>query len=179
MSLQPLRWRRNSHDAVGKVTAGSLEQRLEHERDSLLRYALALTRNQDDARDLYQEAMLRVISAPQAPTAPPAYRAWLFRIIRNLWIDRVRFERRRANFHQDIAARAQTTTEHVEDRDLAIRDAFLQLSTEHQEVLALVDISGFSYKEAGEILSIPSGTVMSRIARARQKLFELLTREPL
>ena len=156
---------------------GLFEQRLGAERDRLLRYAFALTRNQDEARDLFQETMVRVISAPQVPAAQPAFRAWLFKIVRNLWIDRVRSNKRREVLHQHIAESASVVAEATVERHLAVRDAFSQLSTEHQDVLALVDIAGFSYKETGEVLSIPSGTVMSRVARARQRLFELLSAE--
>lgn len=176
--MRPCVRRGDRHGTVDGVRTRLFEQRLGHERNRLLQYAFALTRNHDEARDLYQEAMLRVVSAPQAPAARPAYRAWLFKIVRNLWIDRLRSDRRRADIHQHIADHTQVATEPVVERDLAVRDAFFQLSIEHQEVLALVDITGFSYKEAGEILAIPSGTVMSRVARARRKLFELLSSEP-
>jgi len=121
--------------------------------------------------------MVALISASDVPAAEPAFRAWLFRIVRNLWVDRVRANRRRDVLHRHIAESVSGVAEATVERHLAVRDAFSQLSVEHQEVLALVDIAGFSYKETGDVLSIPGGTVMSRVARARQRLFELLSDE--
>jgi RNA polymerase sigma-70 factor (ECF subfamily) len=52
----------------------------------------------------------------------------------------------------------------------SVRQAYARLSIEHREILALVDISGFSYEEAAAMIAIPRGTVMSRVSRARQAL---------
>ncbi len=57
---------------------------------------------------------------------------------------------------------------------LAVRTAFMTLSREHRDVLALVDIAGFSYEETAEMVGVPRGTVMSRVSRARQNLARLL-----
>lgn len=52
----------------------------------------------------------------------------------------------------------------------SVRQAFTRLSTEHREILALVDISGFSYEEVATMIAVPKGTVMSRVSRARRAL---------
>ena len=61
---------------------------------------------------------------------------------------------------------------------LAVRQAFMQLRKDHRDVLALVDIGGFTYEETGMLLSIPKGTVMSRVARARAALACTLSDTP-
>lgn len=141
-----------------------------------MRYAFALTRDRDEARDLFQETVVRAMSAADMPVAEPAFRAWLFKIVRNLWIDRSRLRTRRTVLHAQMADEApHEAGEATTESHYAVREAFSYLSIEHQEVLALVDIGGFSYQETGELLSIPKGTVMSRVSRARQSLFQLLS----
>jgi len=58
---------------------------------------------------------------------------------------------------------------------VALREAFRRLSPQHREILALVDLAGFSYQEAAAILAVPIGTVMSRVSRARRALIEALS----
>ncbi|WP_417580677.1 RNA polymerase sigma factor [Pelagibacterium sp.] len=158
------------------MTSLPFEQRLYPVRERLMRYAFALTRDRDEARDLFQETMVRAMSAGDVPAADPAFRAWLFKIIRNLWIDRSRSHARRVRLYDQFAnGEAGEAGEATTERNYAVREAFAFLSVEHQEVLALVDIAGFSYEETGELLSIPRGTVMSRVSRARQSLFQLLS----
>lgn len=158
------------------MRVGSFEQRLEPMRERLLRYAFALTRDRDEARDLFQETVARALSAAEMPSDDSAFRAWLFRIVRNIWIDRGRAGTRRDMMHRTIAIdRAQEAAQPAVETNIVVREAFSCLSIEHQEVLALVDIAGFSYEETGELLAIPKGTVMSRVTRARQNLFHLLS----
>ncbi|ODA65906.1 ECF RNA polymerase sigma factor SigE [Methyloligella halotolerans] len=116
------------------------------------------------------------MSASHVPAADPAFRAWLFTIVRNLWIDLSRARTRRARLREQMAqAMRHEAGEATTEGNYAVREAFSYLSVEHQEILALVDIAGFSYEETGQLLSIPKGTVMSRVSRARQSLFGLLT----
>lgn len=158
------------------MTSVPFEQRLNPVRERLMRYAFALTRDRDEAKDLFQETVLRAMSAAEVPVADPAFRAWLFKIIRNLWIDRSRSHARRERLHEQMASAGEADTGvATTENHYAVREAFAYLSVEHQEVLALVDIAGFSYDEAGELLCVPRGTVMSRVSRARQSLFHLLS----
>jgi RNA polymerase sigma-70 factor (ECF subfamily) len=69
----------------------------------------------------------------------------------------------------DVGASEQIVTNAI-----AVHQAFAHLPPDHRDILAVVDIGGFSYMEASEILSIPQGTVMSRVSRARAALRELL-----
>lgn len=144
-------------------------------RRNLFSYGCALCSQTAAAEDLYQEALVRAMSAKSVPAEPTAFRVWMFHLLRNLWIDWLRADVRARNHAQceqlsDFDGGATTGGEDVVVNRLAVRQAFMQLSKDHRDVLALVDIGGFSYEETGMLLSIPRGTVMSRVARARAAL---------
>jgi RNA polymerase sigma-70 factor, ECF subfamily len=135
-------------------------------------YACALCPDISGAEDLYQDTILRAMTAPSVPTDFTAYRVWLFRIMRNLWIDRLRAQGRLPEF-DTVAEIDDMPSAHADDQvvnALAVRQAFGALSKPHRDILALVDICGFSYAEAAEMLDVPAGTIMSRVSRARAAL---------
>lgn len=140
-------------------------------------YALALTRNRDAAADLVQDCVVRAMTAKRAPDDERAFRAWLFTILRHLWFDQLRSWRRRRAMQQafDLDQRTIPIAADPTVTQLAVREAFFLLSTDHRDVLALVDIGGFSYDETAALLQINRGTVMSRVSRARAALAEKLT----
>jgi len=143
----------------------------------LFGYARALC--SETAEDLYQEALVRAMSAKSVPAEPAKFRIWVFQVLRNLWIDSLRARTRGLNLvasMQYVTGEGEANTEGEDAivNRLAVRKAFMQLSREHREVLALVDIGGFSYEETGVLLSIPLGTVMSRVSRARAALLNCL-----
>lgn len=142
----------------------------------LRRYALKVCRSPEAADDLIQEACERALaSAARASDAP--FDVWMFCIMRNLHIDRLRRQRTRgepvdADDHPEIAGedgRAVTESRLLLDR---VAQAIDRLPGEFRDVLLLVCVEEFSYREAAEILGIPIGTVMSRLARARLRLAE-------
>ena len=141
-------------------------------RRKLFGYACALCANTVEAEDLYQETLLRVMTAPSLPGDALSYRVWLFRIMRNLWIDQLRARGRLPEI-DDAAEIEDQPNGHGDDQvvnALAVRQAFDRLSKAHRDILALVDICGFSYAEAAETLEVAPGTVMSRVSRARAAL---------
>jgi len=147
---------------------------------NLFSYACALSTQTAAAEDLYQEALVRAMSAKSVPTEQTAFRVWMFRLLRNLWIDGQRADARtrhhaRRESQSDWDGRWSTGGEDVVVSRLAVRQAFMQLGKDHRDVLALVDIGGFSYEETAMMLSIPRGTVMSRVARARAALLRSLS----
>ncbi len=159
----------------GKEPAGaSRHRRLEAYLSRLFGYALSLTNDREQARDLVQDCALKALSAKRVPEDLPAYRAWLFRILRNAFLDRQRCAGR-------LGATIELTDDtplnggiwHSDDRlisAITVRLGLAKLSQSHREILAVVDVIGFSYAEAAAFLSVPVGTVMSRVSRARQAL---------
>ncbi len=148
--------------------------RLEGYLSRLFGYGLSLTNDHDQAGDLVQECALKALSAARVPTDEAAYRAWLFRILRNAFLDRQRRRRRRGQaveLTDEMAADGGIW--HGDDRlisAITVRLGLAKLSRAHREILAVIDMVGFSYAEAAELLGVPVGTVMSRISRARQAL---------
>jgi RNA polymerase sigma-70 factor (ECF subfamily) len=153
-------------------------RRIEPYLDRLYRFAFSLAREEEAARELVQLMALKALSARSVPRDEPAYRAWLFRILRNAFYDGLRRDRRAAEIFEEMPAEAAAMEYWGGDERLinatSVRIALGQLSAGHREILALVDLAGFSYREAAEVLEVPVGTVMSRISRARDKLLEAL-----
>ena len=131
------------------------------------------------ADDLVQDACSRAIERHHQWKRGSRLDSWLFRIIQNLYRDQIRASEVR-NRHLDESDRE---TENFEDgaRTMenaltlgAVQSALQELSQEHRAVLLMVCVEGLSYRETAESLEIPIGTVMSRLARARQNLYEIL-----
>lgn len=144
------------------------------------RFARALTFNREDADDLVQAAAERALLRQDQFEAGTRLDSWIFRIMKNAWVDEVRSRIRR----DDLFA-AQEEGEHIGDdsaeahqRRLAIEKAMSMLSDDHRIVIALVLVDGLPYKEAAEVLGIPMGTLTSRLARAREALQGLLAGAP-
>ena len=139
----------------------------------LRRFAYALTRHADDADDLVQATMERVLSRPMPDDVELV--KWMFRVSRNIWIDDLRSRKVRREAALDLVGETDldaSTEERVQARAM-LRQAqkgIDALPNEQREVLAMVAIAGMAYREASEALSIPIGTVMSRLARARAAL---------
>lgn len=140
--------------------------------DALFGYALGLCRNRDDAKDLVQECALKALSARKVPVDAPAYRAWLFRILRNCFIDKLRDESDTDPLADDPPDPDFEAGRHEHEliNSLAVQRAMTALSLEHREVIALVDMAGFTYAEAADLTGVPIGTVMSRLSRGRKLL---------
>lgn len=139
----------------------------------LRRFAYALTRHAEDADDLVQTTMERVLSRPMPDNVELV--KWMFRVSRNIWIDDLRQRKVRREAAPEIAAGTDFDVS-AEDRAAAraalqkTQEGIDQLPDEQREVLAMVAIAGMAYREAAEALAIPIGTVMSRLARARAAL---------
>lgn len=143
----------------------------------LRRFARSITYHREDADDLVQIAVERALGRSEQYAEGTRLDSWMFRIIRNAWIDEVRSRMRR-----DQVFAPEEEGEHVGDdfaeahqQRLAIQKAMSLLSEEHRLVIALVLVDGLPYKEAAEVLEIPIGTLTSRLARAREALQKLLS----
>lgn len=141
----------------------------------LRRFARSLARDAADADDLCQAALERALKAREQWQAGTRLDAWMYRIIRNCWIDEVRARTRRAQTFAPEEAGASVGSSAHEDieRQADMRDvdrAMAELPEEQREVIALVLVEGLAYREAAEILEIPMGTLTSRLTRGRQAL---------
>lgn len=145
----------------------------------LTAFARVLLNDHDAANDLVQEAASRALAARRVPVDAPAYRAWLFKIVRNAALDDLR-RRRLAPIADDPAAKAALPAVWNSDdawiAKITVEQGLAVLSREHREIIALIDIAGFSYGEAAELLQVPPGTVMSRITRARGTLLAAISK---
>lgn len=164
--------------ALGSAVAPTVRLALmEHER-RLYGYALSLAGDPDIAAELFQECAVRALSARHVPREARACRAWLFVILRNLWHDRLRHERTVSRASLDACDEPPTVLPEAQYLDaIAVRAALARLSPILRDTLALVDVAGFRYAEAAEILAVPIGTVMSRMADARRKLAALIVED--
>jgi len=140
-----------------------------------------LLRNEQDAQDVVQESYLRAFRSFSGFHGTNG-RAWLLTIVRNTSYTLLKKNRAvdfTTPFDEEIhaaeheSASPATILEHSEDAEL-IREAMDELSAEFREILVLRHQEGLSYKEIADIAQIPLGTVMSRLARARDKLKEYL-----
>ena len=147
---------------------------IEAEIPHLRRFARYLARDVDRGDDLVQECLTRAIAKQHTWTPGTNLRAWLFTILKNCHINDVRRARQTDEMPDEHPLLTVQANQDAHIRLLEVRDAYLQLSDEHREVLLLVAIEGLQYDEAAAILKVPVGTVRSRLSRARQALRDAL-----
>lgn len=147
----------------------------------LRRYARALLGSDVIAADdLVQDCLERALNKLHHWRIGTDLRAWLFTIMHNLYVNQVK---RSANGPQFVDMCDEYTSAsspaRVEDGLLMreLHQALGTLSTDQREILLLVGLEGLSYQEVSSILTIPEGTVMSRLSRARKELRKLLVRD--
>ncbi len=149
--------------------------RIEAYLQRLYGYAFSLSRDSDEAEDLVQECALRATTAKNIPQDEPAYRAWLFRILRNAFLDRVRHHNTVASAPEDGTFDPEMEYWQGDESFISVLSVKLEMAKLprlHREIIALIDIVGLSYAEAATHLGVPPGTVMSRISRARRALLD-------
>ncbi len=147
--------------------------------DSLYNFARWLVRNRSDAEDLVQETYRKALLRFASFQSSTNFRAWIFQILRNTFLSsHSRLERRRTvamDSGEDGPAVENETPETIlierSNRQLVQR-AIDELPAHYREALLLCEVEEISYQEIAEILSIPIGTVMSRLARARRAIRE-------
>lgn len=140
-----------------------------------------LTRNEQDAEDVVQEACLRAFRAFSGFRGGDG-RPWLLRIVRNTaytWLRQNRSQEPALSFEEELHAQPcdDLNPEGIVLRNLdaqRLRQALEALPVEFREVMVLRELEELSYKEIAEIAGVPLGTVMSRLARARQRLVRSL-----
>ena len=153
--------------------------------DGLYSYGLVLSRNRAEAEDLVQETCLRALRAMGRLRPDSNVKSWLFTILRNIWLNQLR-QRKTAPGVVDLDSDEYVTNQEVDSSkdphaafvsDLEreqVRHAIQQLPVEFREIIMLREYEELSYQEIASVLDCPPGTVMSRLARARSRLRELL-----
>ena len=141
-------------------------------------FAMQLLGNQSEAEDVVQSSMEKALSHPKAPKGGVELQKWLYRVVRNAAIDRLRQQSREESIDESVAQgicrqKSSSTVEQqleAEQVRLGLKEALKTLAAHHRELVVLRDYHGYSYDDIAEILSIPKGTVMSRLHRARLAL---------
>src|SRR6478752_1338886 len=171
--------RHEEQGAAQKHELASFEEMMLPHLDAAHNLARWLMRNEQDAQDVVQEAYLRAFKSFSGFHGSNG-RAWLLTIVRNTSYTLLKKNRAAdltTPFDEEIhasgheSASPATLLEHAEDSEL-IKNAMEELPAEFREILVLRHQEGLSYKEIADIAQIPLGTVMSRLARARDKLKE-------
>lgn len=142
---------------------------------ALRRYARALLGDRADADDLVQDCLMRALSRVHLWRPGSDLRAWLFTILHNLHVNRLRSRRIHVAAEEASVGygwRALTEPP-AQDARLELRDlarAFECIPDEQRQTLTLIGLEGMSYEEAAQTMGVPIGTVMSRLARGRDAL---------
>ena len=153
--------------------------------DSLYNFARWLVHNSSDAEDLVQETYLKALRSFASIQPGTNFRAWMFRILRNTFLSSCSTLDRRMTVATEseedfpVSSATSATPESLLIRRSGIeacREAIEQLPLIFREVILLCDVEDASYQEIAEILSIPMGTVMSRLSRARKAVRDSLRR---
>jgi RNA polymerase sigma factor (sigma-70 family) len=154
--------------------------------DSLYNFARWLAHNSNDAEDLVQETYLKALRSFQSFQAGTNFRAWIFQILRNTFLSSCSRLDRRMTVAMDseedgpeLAVDRETPETILLNRSNSqlVQRAIEDLPVHYRETLLLCDAEEMSYQEIAQVLSIPIGTVMSRLARARKAVREALYRQ--
>ena len=143
---------------------------------ALRRYANALLRHRQDADDLVHDCLMRALERLHTRREDYPIRVWLFAIMHNLFVSQLRKLNVRKLIGRLDADEPEPTMQASQEDGLLWRDlirALDSLPVEQRIVVLLISVEGLSYADAARVLGIPPGTVMSRLARGRERLREL------
>ena len=144
----------------------------------LRRYARALTGDAARADDLVQDTLERALAKLDLWQPGSDLRAWLFTLMHNLFVNQLRGQRSQDTALDEVP---EIPVSGGQMEALAARDlhaALLRLPEDQRAVILLVGLEQFSYAEAAQVLGVPAGTVMSRLARARERMRYMLAGAP-
>jgi len=152
---------------------------IEQQIPRLRRYARALTRNRERADDLVQDTLSRALVKEQFWQPGTNLGAWLFTIMHNQNVNNVRRAVRESGMVdiEQLSPMPATTDPTASRQMFELERALAQLPLEQRQVILLVGLEGMSYEDAAGILSVPVGTVRSRLSRGRDILRKLLDME--
>ena len=153
-------------------------------RDQLFKTALRMTRSIEETEDLLQETYLKAYRHYHQFTEGTNLKAWLFRILKNTFINNYRRNRNRPQmldfdelrdsgdgFDEGVPMAQDPEIESLgQELDHGIREALMGLPHHYRMVVLMVDLQGLSYQEVADALAVPIGTIMSRLYRGRKKI---------
>jgi RNA polymerase sigma-70 factor (ECF subfamily) len=143
----------------------------------LRRFAHSLSRSPADADDLTQATIERALRSREQWIPGTRLDSWAYRIMRNLWVDTARSRARKARLEADPEEGATVGHDGGVEAAGELREvmaAMQRLPEEQREVVSLILVEGFGYREAAELLGLPIGTVSSRLVRGRTALLRSL-----
>lgn len=157
-------------------------------RDQLFKTALRLTRSVEESEDLLQETYLKAYRHYHQFTEGTNLKAWLFRIMKNSFINTYRRNKNRPQmmdfdelrdsgdgFDENAPSTQGPETDILgQELDHEIRDALMALPHHYRMAVLMVDLQGLSYQEVADVLAVPIGTIMSRLYRGRKKIEKAL-----
>lgn len=157
-------------------------------RDQLFKTALRLTRSVEESEDLLQETYLKAYRHYHQFTEGTNLKAWLFRIMKNSFINTYRRNKNRPQlmdfdelrdsgdgFEENAPTTLGPDTDLLgRELDHEIRDALMDLPHHYRMAVLMVDLQGLSYQEVADVLAVPIGTIMSRLYRGRKKIEKAL-----
>lgn len=178
-------------DLAKQNSPEALDALVRHFTPGIFRFARRMTRSEEEAWDITQDTFLRMVSHLDHYDPSYPFQTWLYRIARNLCVDRAR---RHTRWKFNFFRRAQDDDETLEDpmaqlpdphtsaleglltseRAQSVDSALQKLKAPYREVLVLYHFEELSYQDIATVLALPIGTVMNRIFRARQQLKDLL-----
>jgi len=160
-----------------KVLSESFEQGVLALLPRLRRFAAGLSRDRADADDLCQAAIERALLSREQWREGTRLDSWMYRIMRNLWIDEARSRIRRGKTFVEEEAGMAVGSDGGQEAAVGLSDVDRALATlpdEQREAVLLVMVEGYAYKEAAEIVGCPVGTLNSRLVRGRDALLARL-----
>lgn len=146
----------------------------------LRRYARSLTRDQHQSEDLVQDCLDRALSRMSQWQSGTNLRAWLFTIMHNLHVSSLRGRHHSSTWESLDQSETADQRQSGQEGMIQMRDlehALYRLNDDQREILMLVCVEGMRYEEVAQVLNIASGTVMSRLHRAREALRQILKGE--
>ncbi len=159
------------HGSIDRVRDG-----LEHIYPKLWRFAKLTAGNVTDAQDLLQDTCERAINKAHLYKPDGKLESWVYKIMRRLWLNTIRSQNSRVDVNQKVDVETMTSDKVSMEKSVFVNQVLRLIETlpeAQRQTVYLVYVEGFKYAEAADILSVPVGTIMSRLSNARKQISEI------
>ena len=162
---------------IFNLFSSAKERDIKAKRERLFRLAYSWCNDASIADDMVNETLLKALKTKARLRDKNAMNSWLYKILSNCWYDYLRQKKPQENIDDIVLQHDQCPEQQLQQHQLVcqVRNAVALLPVSQRQVLTLVDLEGLSYQEVSQILSLPIGTVMSRLNRARKLLKKQLS----